>query len=84
MSDLEPVSTDFYFTADVLELLGLKTKTGLWLAVRNGRFPPPKRMGRFNVWKKTTIRAWREALVEDENPEPTASERRRRQAAVSS
>ena len=41
-------------------------KSWIWLAVRQGRFPPPVRLGRgCTVWTRSSVEAWLAAKVSE-------------------
>ena len=74
MLDSKPLLSELYFVGDILKLLGLKNQTELWLLIRNGRFPSPKRIC-LRVWPKESIN---KLLTEDDDepPEPPIAKRR--------
>jgi predicted DNA-binding transcriptional regulator AlpA len=50
-------------TKEVLILTSIRCRSSLWRAVKDGKFPAPKRLGaNRNCWELAEIEAWADAL----------------------
>ena len=50
-------------TKEVLHLTSIRCRSSLWRAVKDGKFPAPKRLGaNRNCWELAEIEAWADAL----------------------
>lgn len=50
-------------TKEVLQLTSIRCRSSLWRAVKDGKFPAPKRLGaNRNCWELAEIEAWADAL----------------------